>query len=419
MTAVDTHDRVAVQRRTVRVMRLAQVPGQAAIAGSVAVAALLAKDLLGGDRWAGLASAAFTLGAAVTAVPLAANMRRRGRRVPLAAALGIAACGSVVSAIGGQQRWFVVFVVGMFLFGAGQASSLQGRYVAADLASADERPQLIAAVVWVGTLGAAFGPMLTPLEKRVSRALGFEPLIGPYLFGAVLFVAGAAIVFTLLRPDPLAVAGGIDPTADRAHPLRQLRASYGSITASRDGSLGLAAMVISQSAMVAVMTMTPSHMKDHGHADLSAFVIALHIVGMFGFAPLVGRFVERVGSVRAIAIGAVVLGVGTVATVIAGYVPALMFAGLFLLGLGWNVGLIGGSTLLTGAVRADERVEVQGTGDLTMSACGAVAALGSGIVKQSWGFHLVAEMAVLLAGALLAATWYVRAATVRSTPIPG
>jgi MFS family permease len=407
-------DRVAVQRRTVRVMRLAQVPGQAAIAGSVAVSALLAKDLLGSDRWAGLASAAFTLGAACTAVPLAVQMRRRGRRLPLVTALAVAAGGSVVAAVGGQQRWFVLFLIGMFLFGAGQASSLQGRYVAADLAVADERPKLIAAIVWVGTLGAVFGPMLTPFEKAVGRRLGLDELVGPYLFGTALFVTGAVIVFTMLRPDPLEVAGGVDPSAERTRPLRQLRASYAGIRSSTDASLGLAAMAVSQAAMVAVMTMTPSHMKDHGHADLSAFVIALHIVGMFGLAPMVGRFVERVGSTRAIALGSIVLGAGTITTVMAGYVPVLMFVGLFLLGLGWNIGLIGGSTLLTGSVPSHQRVEVQGTGDLTMSLCGAVAALSSGFVKQSWGFHLLADAAALLAAGLLVATWIARATTVRA-----
>ena len=59
--------------------------------------------------------------------------------------------------------------------------------------------------------------------------------------------------------------------------------------------LGLAAMAGSQAAMVGVMTMTPPHMKDHGHVDLSAFVIALHIAGMYGLSPFVGRFVDRVG----------------------------------------------------------------------------------------------------------------------------
>jgi len=150
-------------------------------------------------------------------------------------------------------------------------------------------------------------------------------------------------------------------------------------------------------------------MKDHDHADLSAFVIAVHILGMYGLAPLVGRYVDRFGAVRSIQVGAVVLGAGTVATVVAGYVPALMFVGLFFLGLGWNIGLIGGTTLLTASVPAGSRVEVQGTGDLTMSLCGAMAAFGSGFVKDSFGFHLLADGAAVLAAALLVLAWYTAA----------
>lgn len=163
------------------------------------------------------------------------------------------------------------------------------------------------------------------------------------------------------------------------------------------------------------MTMTPPHMRDHGHGDLSALVIAVHILGMFGLAPLVGRYVDRVGAVRAIGWGAVVLGSGTFASVVAGYVPVLMFVGLFLLGLGWNVGLIGGTALLTSAVPLDARVPAQGTGDLTMSSCGAVAALASGLVKTELGFHALANAATVLAALMLAASWYERARRPRPT----
>jgi MFS family permease len=159
-------------------------------------------------------------------------------------------------------------------------------------------------------------------------------------------------------------------------------------------------------------------MKDHGHADLSALVISGHILGMFGLAPLVGRMVARTGAVRAIAIGAVVLASGTVGSVAAGYVPAMMFIGLFLLGLGWSVCLIAGATLLTGSVPADARVEAQGTGDLTLSMCGAVAAFGSGFVKQSLGFHLLAHAATTMMAVLLLATW-VSTARNRLAPAAG
>lgn len=391
-----------IQRRTLTTLRFAQVPGQAAVAGVVAVGALLAKDLLhGNDRFAGSGGAAFTLGSAFLAVPLSAYMRRNGRRPGLMFAFGLGAVGAAIAATGGQLRSFPLFLVGMVCFGGAQAATLQGRYVAADLAPEHDRARAIASVVVVGTLGAIFGPILTPWEKRAGEAIGLDEFIGPFLFASLFLLVSLAIIHVRLRPDPLAVNGQLDPNAERVRPLRQVQISAGVIRRSHLAPLGLAAMVASQTAMVAVMTMTPSHMKDHGQADLSAYVIALHIAGMYAFAPFVGRFVSRFGEIRSVMVGAVVLGLGTVAAVVAGYVPWLIFVGLFLLGVGWNIGLIAGSALLTNAVPANARVEVQGTADLTMSFCGGMAAFASGFIKQAWGFHLLADAATLLAGALL------------------
>lgn len=396
------HPYAELQRRTLVTLRIAQVPGQAAVAGVVAVGALLAKDLLhGNDRFAGSGGAAFTLGSAFLAVPLSAYMRRRGRRPGLMFAFGLGAIGALIAATGGQLRWFSLFLVGMLCFGGAQAATLQGRYVAADLAEPHDRAKAIGSVVVVGTLGAIFGPVLTPFEKRVGDALGLDEFIGPFLFASLFLVASMLIIARLLRPDPLAVNGQLDPHAERVRPMQQVRVSSGVIRHSHLAPLGLAAMVISQTTMVAVMTMTPSHMKDHGQADLSAYVIALHIAGMYAFAPFVGRFVARIGQVPAVMVGAVVLGLGCVVSTLAGYVPALIFAGLFLLGMGWSIGLIAGSAMLTGSVPDTARVEVQGTADLTMSFCGGIAAFASGFIKQAWSFHLLADAATLLAGGLL------------------
>jgi MFS family permease len=398
-------EQAALQRRTLNVLRVAVVPGQAAVAGVVAVVSLLGKDMLGSDRLAGLGSAAFTLGSAMIAIPLSAMMRRRGRRPALTMALGLGLVGSMIAATGGQLRWFWLFILGMAVFGCGPAATLQARYVAADLAQPEDRAKAIGAIVWVGTLGAVFGPILTPFEKRAGTWIGLDEFIGPYLFAGLLFGVGAVVFWRLLLPDPLVAIGGTDPHAERTRPLVQVRRSYGVIRSSPGAMLGLVAMAASQAAMVGVMTMTPPHMKDHGHADMSAYVIALHIFGMFGLAPWVGRFVARVGAVRAIELGAVVLGAGTVAAVVAGYVPFLIFVGLFLLGLGWSLGLIGGTTLLTASVPADARVEAQGTGDLTLSLCGAAAAFGSGFVKQAAGYHILADVATGVAAGLLVFAW--------------
>lgn len=395
------HEWDGLQRRTMTTLRLGQVPTQAAVAGVVAVVGLLAKDMLGSDRLAGSGSAAMTFGSALLAVPVSAYMRRRGRRRGLAAALAIGFVGASVAATAGQLRWFWLFLIGMAGLGGAQLASLQARYVAADLAPAHHRARAIAGIVWVGTLGAIFGPVLTPEEKEVGEWLGLDPLVGPYLFAAAFLVVAFVVVMTRLRPDPLEINGQIDPSAARVNPLRQVKASLRVVGARPLARLGLAAMVISQAVMVAVMTMTAPHMKDHGHGDLSAYVIALHIVGMYFFAPWIGMFVERVGHIRAVMVGAVVMGLGTVTAVVAGYVPALIFVGLWLLGLGWNVGLIAGSAILTTAVPEVSRVEVQGTADLTMSFCGGVAAFSSGFIKAAWGYHLLADAATVVSGLLL------------------
>jgi predicted MFS family arabinose efflux permease len=301
-----------------------------------------------------------------------------------------------------------LFLTGMFLLGSGQAATLQARYVAADLATDVDRARAIGAIVWIGTLGAVFGPLFTPLEKDFGELLGLDEFVGPFLFAGILFLVGAAAYSRMLHPDPLVVIGGIDPNAERARPIRQVRESLGVIRISPGAMLGIVAMAGSQAAMIAVMTMTPPHMKDHGHSDLSALVIAVHILGMFGLAPLVGRFVDRVGAIRAIQYGAVVIASGTVASVVAGYVPVMIFIGLFRLGLGRNLGLIGGTALLTAAVPEKSRVLAQGTGDLTLSLSGAAAAFSSGFVKDAAGFHSLANLATALAACVLAYAWLTR-----------
>ncbi len=398
-----------LQKRTITSLRLMQIPGQAAVSGVVAVVALLASDLVGTDSLAGVGNAGATFGAAMMAVPLASMMRQRGRRPALVTAFIIGSIGAALAAFGGEIGSFPVFVIGMLLFGSGQAGALQSRYTAADLAPAERKASAISSVVWVGTLGAAFGPLLTPWEKDFAEFLNLSALVGPFIAASAFFALSALVAWIRLRPDPLVISGGINTSGTTVPLRRQVREASIAIRESRLAVIGVTAMVVSQATMVAVMTMTPPHMKDHGHADLSASVVALHIVGMYGFSPWIGRFTDRIGRLRALEVGAVILGGGIVSTVIAGYVPALMYVGLLLLGIGWSVGLIAGTTLVSESVRPETKVEVQGTADLAMSLCGGAAAFASGFVKESFGFHFLADASAILAAVLLIAVWVTRA----------
>ncbi len=419
MTAT-TVDRPAVQRRTIATLMTGQVLGGASVSSAFAVAGLLASDIYESDRIAGVASAMLTLGSAFASVPLSRMMRRRGRRPGLQLGYLVGMTGAAVAVVAGQLRSLPLLIVGMFLFGSGQASNLQGRYVAADLAEPDRRARAISTVVWVGTLGAVFGPSLSPPEKAFGMAIGLDRLVGPFVFSAIFFGLAAVNISVRLRPDPLVVAGGLDPTGGaRVRMFAQLGRSLRVIWSYPMARLALVTNVVSQASMVAVMTMTPLHMKDHQHADLSAFVIALHIVGMYGLSPFIGRLVDRCGRVPSAFASGVILAAGTITAVVAGYQPSLIFVGLFLLGLGWNVGIIAGSALLTESVPTEERVGVQGSADLLMSLLGGSAGFASGFVKVAWGYHWLANGATIAAGVLAAfALYMLRTNSLSGSPRP-
>jgi MFS family permease len=177
--------------------------------------------------------------------------------------------------------------------------------------------------------------------------------------------------------------------------------------------LAIGAMAFSQMAMVAVMTMTPPHMRDQGHAEISTLVIAVHVFGMFGLAPLVGRWTDRYGRMTALRTGAVIIATGAIAAVAAGYVLSMMFVGLFLVGLGWNFAFIAGSALLTESVATSERVGAQGLSDVLMRVLGGLAALSSGFVKSSFGFHWLANFATVSSLMILVGAFFVARAALQ------
>jgi MFS family permease len=388
-----------VQRRTVRTLMVSSALGYFGFLSVAAIVGLLSAEILGSDSLAGLPAAAETVGAALAAAPLALRSKRLGRRRSLAFGYAIGGVGAVMSLVSGQQSWFWLLVVGMLGFGVSQAVNLQSRFAAADLAVEDETARPISLVVWVGTIGAILGPVAALWANRVGLDLGLRNWVGPLMLGIVGVSAAAVVVQVWLRPDPLVLAGGVDADSAFENPLKGALRSVRVIWPNQRARLAIVAMAVSHMAMVAVMVMTPLHMRDYGHADLSTVVVSVHVLGMFGLSPLIGGWADRFGRIRTIALGAVILGTGTVAAVVAGYVPALMFAGLFLLGLGWSFALIAGSALLTESLPIEQRVPAQGVSDLAMNLLGAIAALASGFVKDLAGFQWLAHIAT--AGAIL------------------
>ena len=384
-------------------MVVSQIAGSAALAAAVTVGAFVIQDILGQTTaWGGVASATVTMGTAFMSQMLARLMNVRGRRNGLQAGYLLAIFGGFIAGYGAETKTLWIFLFGLFVFGNGQASNLLSRYAAADLATTDQRGRAMSRILFASTFGAVFGPLLIkPAEQAGMQWFGWGQYTGPWIFAGVFFLTSFINTTLRLRPDPLEVAGRLNRQAEVGAPTRLFSDAYKAIQASGDAKIAVIAMVISQMAMVAVMTMTPVHLRLHDHETVSAYIISLHIAGMYAFSPLVGRFADRRGRLTTIQVGALILMGATVLSSLAGDSPILLFPALWLLGVGWSFGLIGGSSLLVDSIDQQIRVRVQGAADLMMSFCGGLAGFSSGFIRKAVGYHVLSNIGTLLAGVLL------------------
>jgi MFS family permease len=394
-SAGTTYDVEAVQRRTLRTLMAAQVVGAVGITIGIATASLLARDLSGSEKLAGLAQTFQVLGTAISAFLLARLMSRRGRRLGLVVGYLLGTAGAVLAVTAGVLGSMALLLVGAVLLGATTAANNGSRYAATDLAPAHHRARSLSLVVWATTFGAVAGPNLTGASAWVADRLDIPALTGPFALGSVAMLAAAVLVAVFLRPDPLLVARAV-AGAPVAAPAGT---SWGrAVQAVRERPvLGYAVtgLAAAHAAMVAVMVMTPLHME-HGGAELRVIgiVISVHVLGMFAFSPLVGLLADRRGRAPVLGVGAVLL---LVSLVLCAAAPEgnswQIFAGLFLLGLGWSFATVASSTLIADHAPLDARTDVQGAADLVMGLSAALAGGLAGVVVGVWGYAVLSVAA--------------------------
>ena len=379
----------------------------AALASAVTVGAYVVQGILGQDTpWGGIATATVTIGSAFMSQLLARIMSKSGRRVGLQTGYSLAIVGGLIAGLGVQRSSLTIFLLGLFLYGNGQASNLLARYAATDLALPQERAQAMSKILFASTFGAVLGPVLVvPAQWAGQEWFGWQKYTGPWVFAAIFFIGALVNIYVRLRPDPLELSGGLRSQAAVGVTTPRLTEALRIICSTRSGRVALMAMVVSQVTMVAVMTMTPVHLKAHGHESISSYVISLHIAGMYAFSPLVGRFSDARGRLPTILVGGILLVCATILAAIAGEAAVVLFPALWLLGIGWSFALIGGSSLLVDSVPTESRVTVQGSADVMMSLCGGIAGFSSGFIRKAIGFHMLSSIAMLLAGLLIAVAY--------------
>lgn len=403
-----SYDEYAIQRRTVITLICSQIFGAIAVAAGIAMGGLILEYATGSQSSAGFAQAASTLGGALVAVPAARLATKYGRRVSLASTYVCAAAGGVLVIIGAGLGAALIALVGMFVFGAGQAASLQARFAGTDLATPQNRGRTLSLMLFAVTAGGVIGPNLAEPTSHLALGLGLPAYAGPFLVSVPFFVFAALIILARLRPDPLhVVAARHEHKTVKDQPKRSLGiiASLRIVWRSGDGRIGLLAVAGAHAAMVSVMVMTPVHIGHTGHGlTVVGIVISSHVFGMYAFSPVFGWLCDRIGARRVATLGAaILLGACASAGTAADDATVQLAVGLFLLGLGWSACLISGSLLVSGSATDEQRPSIQGASDLTMGLAAATAASASGVIVDQWGYGALSVIAAFFAVPLIIA----------------
>lgn len=343
--------------------RLAAATGVAAVglaAGGTAGPLLAAE--LAGDEAAGWPITALTAGGALTAPLIAAVASRRDRLAALRVGHVLGSLGAVAGILAVLAGSLALLLVASVALGGGNTAIFLARYAAAALARPERLARAMSAVLIATAVGATLSPLLLGPTGALATALGLPAPVGLYLLAATTYTVAAV----LLNPSRTATA----PTAfvaSRAPVAGRFRA--------------IAVLACTNGLMVGVMTVAPVHLAHHGTSTSSiGAIIAAHVAAMFAPAPLTGRLADHAGALTTALLGLAVLATAGITSVQLGSDDATHTTiALLLLGFGWNLGLVGGSTMLAQTTRADARPQLEAIAEAVMGVGAAVSAPLAGL----------------------------------------
>jgi len=387
-------DRIA--KRNVAVLVAAQGILGAQMPMIFTIAGLAGQSLAPNACWATLPISMAVIGSMLTAAPISAFMQRFGRAAGFVLGAVGGAIGAAIGAWGLYTGSFLLFCLGSLFTGVYMSAQGFYRFAAADTASEDFRPKAISWVMAGGLFSAILGPQLV----KVTADAYVVPFLGSYLAVILLNLVGLWLFLGLKIPRPVRPA----PGASRGRTL-------GELVRTPVIAVAMICATVAYALMNLVMTSSPLAVVgcgfDKGNA---ADVVTAHVLAMFVPSFFTGHIIARFGVERVIALGLVILAAAG-AVAMAGVALENFFLALILLGVGWNFGFIGATTMLTKAQRPEERGRLQGLNDLVVFggvsmasfASGGLMNCSGGTVQTGWQMVNLAMLPFLVAagGALI------------------
>lgn len=338
------------------------------------------------------------LSSMLSATPISGVMQRYGRRTGFSIGSAFGALGALVAAYGLYQQSFGIFLLGSLFTGTYMSTQGFFRFAATDTASPEFQPKAISYVMAGGLIAALLGPQL---GKLTNDAL-VVPFMGTYLLVMALNLAGPILFSFLDIPRPERPATGGDTPKGRTR--WQLLTTPRILVAVICGMVSYALMNL-------VMTSTPLAVVGCGFDKANAAdVVSAHVLAMYVPSFFTGHLIARFGVEKVMGAGLLILaGAGAVA--LQGVELENFFGALILLGLGWNFGFIGATSMLAQSHTPEERGRMQGLNDLIVFGGVTCASFASGGLMNCSGASAeagwsavnlaMAPLLVLAGGALI------------------
>ena len=347
------------------------------------VGGLAGQSLASNACFATLPISMIVLGSMITASPLSNLMQRFGRRFGFFIGAIGGLSGGIIGAFGLAIGSFSIFLMGSFLTGIYMSAQAFYRFAAADTATKSFRPKAISYVMAGGLASAIIGPQIV----KISAEAMIIPFLGTYI--AVIFINFVGSFLFLFLKIPKQQKKNTNDPNKRSH--KQL------VSTPRIAVAMICAMV-SYAMMNLVMTSTPLAVVGCGYSPSDAAnVVSAHVIAMFLPSFFTGHLISRYGEELIVCIGLFLLAFAGIVA-LSGVQLENFFLALIFIGLGWNFGFIGATTLLTNSHSEAERGRIQGMNDLFVFGGVTVASFSSGgLMNCTGGDHLTGWTSVNLA----------------------
>ncbi len=340
----------------------------------IILSGLVGQSLASSACYATLPISLIIIGSMMSSPILSNLMQTTTRRFGLLLGNLAGLIGSLTSLLGIFTGSFEVFLLGSFISGAYMASQAFYRFTATDVCEDQFKARAISIVLSGGLIAAILGPSLIKLSLNINNS---EPFLYSYLAIVILNCLGP---FILSFVNPHNSSKSVEESKNN-HSVRGTEKSNRSsaiIFKSPAILVSISCSMIAYGVMNLIMTSSPIAIVGCGFgADLAANVVSAHALAMFAPSFITGKLIEKYGEKSIISIG-MTLFLLAIFVAYQGINIWNFYLSLILIGIGWNFGFIGSTSLLTKSHDPAERGKVQGINDFFVFGFVALSSITSG-----------------------------------------